>query len=114
MYIVPMNEKKTQTQRQMGTPPPPKKTHNNTKNPKPLPISHSFCDIAHCLLEHMHVYNIVESCLILRYISLTFEICTLCEVFQDRLIVLATTKTRRREFSTYFFDYSVLVTFSDQ
>lgn len=112
MYIVPMNEKKTQTQRQMGT--PPQKKNNNTKNPKPLPISHSFCDIAHCLLEHMHVYNIVESCLILRYISLTFEICTLCEVFQDRLIVLATTKTRRREFSTYFFDYSVLVTFSDQ
>lgn len=88
MYIVPMNEKKTQTQRQMGTPPPKKpknKKKNNTKNPKPLLISHSFCDIAHCLLEHMHVYNIVESCLILRYISLTFEICTLCEVFQDRL-----------------------------
>lgn len=85
--------KKKKTQRQMGTPSPPK---NTKKKPKPLPISHSFCDIAHCLLEHMHVYNIVESCFILRYIYLTFEICTLCEVFQDRLIVLVTTKTRRR------------------
>lgn len=43
---------------------------------------HRFYRIADCLLEHVHVEYIAESCFILRCISLIFEICTLCEVFE--------------------------------
>lgn len=46
------------------------------------PPPHRFYRIADCLLEHVHVEYIAESCFILRCISLIFEICTLCEVFE--------------------------------